>query len=273
MEALRRILSAAERVAVAFSGGVDSTFLLAVACETLGKGNVLAVTATGPVFPRRERLFAERFAAGLDVPHVLVPTWDIARDGPYVNAPDRCYRCKAALFEEMTKVARERGFRVVVEGTNASDLREHRPGLRALRELSVGSPLLEAGLEKEEVRSLSKDEGLPTWDRPSTACLATRLPYGALVREEALKQVELAEEFLLDSGYRQVRVRHHGDLARIEVAPEEIPRLVSEVAPVVERLKALGFRYVALDLQGYRTGSMDEAEAVSSAKTGQEGPP
>ena len=256
--ALRGILAAVGKVAVAFSGGVDSTFLLAVASNTLGKGNVMAVTATGPVYAQRERSSAEAFTRELGVSHVLMPTWDLRKDGPYINAPDRCFRCKSELFGELVKLAGMRGFRVVVDGTNASDLGDYRPGLRALKLLGVRSPLLEAGLEKGEIRSLSREMGLPAWDRPAMACLASRFPYGAAITEEALRQVEGAEEFLLDRGFRHVRVRHHGDVARIEVSPGEIPRLVSESDSVVSGLKALGYRYVTLDLEGYRMGSMNE---------------
>jgi len=258
MAALQGILAAAGKVAVAFSGGVDSAFLLSVACKALGKDNVLAVTATGPVYARRERSFARAFARQLGVSHVLMPTWDLGRDGPYINVPDRCFRCKSELFGELVRLAGGRGFNVVADGTNASDLGDYRPGLRALKLLGVRSPLLEAGLEKEEIRSLSREMGLPTWDRPAMACLASRFPYGAPITEEALRQVERAEEFLLDRDFRQVRVRHYGDVARIEVAAGEIPRLVSQSGSVVSGLKALGYRYVTLDLEGYRMGSMNE---------------
>lgn len=258
MAALQGILVAAGKVAVAFSGGVDSTFLLSVACKALGKDNVLAVTATGPVYTQRERSFAQAFTRKLGVSHVLMPTWDLGRDGPYINVPDRCFGCKSELFGKLIKLAGERGFSTVVDGTNASDLGDYRPGLRALKLLGVRSPLLEAGLEKKEIRSLSREMGLPTWDRPAMACLASRFPYGASITEEALWQVERAEEFLLDRGFRQVRVRHYGDAARIEVAAGEIPRLVSESASVVSGLKALGYRYVTLDMEGYRMGSMNE---------------
>jgi uncharacterized protein len=247
------------RVAIAFSGGVDSTFLLAAACETLGKENILVITATGPVYARRERSFATDFTAKLGVAHVFVSTWNLEEKGPYLNEPHRCYSCKAELFKEALKVAREKGFSTVIEGTNASDVHDYRPGLKALKELGIRSPLMEAGLEKSEIRTLSKRMGLPTWDQPAMACLASRFPYGAEITPEVLRQVECAEEVLMDAGYRQVRVRHHGDVARIELAPADVVRLAANPGDVVAKLKALGFRYVTLDLQGYRTGAMNEA--------------
>ncbi len=268
MEALREILTRAEKVAIAFSGGVDSTFLLAVASETLGPTNVLAATATGPVYTQRERSFAEEFASKLGVAQVLIPTWDLAKkhNGAYVNAPDRCYWCKTELFEEVLKVAGDRGFSTVADGTNHSDAGDYRPGLRALKELSIRSPLLEAGLEKQDVRALSKEMGLPTWDRPAMACLSSRFPYGAAITEPALSQVERAEEHLMDMGYRQVRVRHHGELARIEVSPAEVSRLVADAESIVGALKDIGFSYVTMDLQGYRMGSMNETLSPQEIK-------
>ena len=266
MARLRDILSALGKVTIAFSGGVDSMFLLSVACRTLGNENVLAVTATGPVYAQRERSFAQGFAHDLGLLHVLVPMWDLAKNGPYINHPDRCFECKTELFTKVIRLARGRGFLAVADGTNVSDLGDYRPGLRAIKELLVRSPLLDASLEKEEIRALSREMGLPMWDRPAMACLASRFPYGALITEEALEKVERAEELLQDRGFQQVRVRHHGDLARIEVVHDEMPRLLSEAGPVISELKSLSYRYVTMDLLGYRMGSMNEILPLETIK-------
>lgn len=245
---------------VAYSGGVDSTLLLRVCVDTLGPLQVLAVTATSETLATREELEARSLAAGMGARHLELPVSELQDEEFVSNPPDRCYHCKRIRYGQLARLAHERGLRWVVDGANADDLGDYRPGLRAASELGVRSPLQEAGLSKADVRRLSHAFGLPTWDKPSFACLASRIPYGNRITAEKLRQIDASEGFLQSLGFQQVRVRHHGDTARIEVSTDDIVALASrEVAPlVVERLKALGFSYVSLDLEGYRTGSMNE---------------
>ena len=245
---------------VAFSGGVDSTFLLKMAVDTLGAENVLAVTARSSTYPESELREARRAVEAFGVSHEEVDSEELQIEGFAENLPDRCYYCKKELFGKLVEIARREGYNTVVDGTNADDAFDHRPGRKAARELEIRSPLLEAGLTKEDIRSLSKEMGLRTWDKGSFACLASRFPYGDMITEEKLEQVGLAEEVLREAGFRQFRVRHHGTVARIEVAAEEIPRLhdAGFAGRIVRALKELGYKYVTLDLEGYRTGSMNE---------------
>ncbi len=260
MDRLKGILKDIGRVLVAFSGGVDSTFLLKVAADTLGKEHVLAVTALSPLYPERERAGSEAMAEHIGVEHLLIESNELEIEGFSKNPVDRCYLCKKELFEKLLRVARERGFQGVVEGSTLDDEKDHRPGKRAIRELNIRSPLLEAGFTKADVREASKGFGLPTWDKPSFACLASRFPYGEEITPEALSRVDQAEAFLLDLGFKQVRVRHYQRLARIEVYPEELGRFLDAALreKVVRRLKEIGYHYVTLDLQGFRSGSMNE---------------
>lgn len=248
------------KVAVAYSGGVDSTFLLRWARDTLGLENVLAVTALSPLYPERERRGAEALASEMGVKHLLIESNELEIEGFVENPVDRCYLCKRELFEKVKRRAREEGILHVVEGSTLDDEADHRPGKRAIRELDVRSPLLEASFTKAEVREVSRSLGLKTWDKPSFACLASRFPYGKRITEEGLKRVGEAEDFLIGLGFKQVRVRDYGDLARIEVYRGEIGRLLKETVRdrVVDHLKSLGYRYVTLDLQGFRSGSMNE---------------
>jgi len=246
------------RVAVAFSGGVDSSFLLRAAVDCLGAPNVLAVTVASPVHPGWEREEAQSLARSLGVEHLIVESNELKNDEFAANPPDRCYICKFGRFTELTRLAREHGFSSVLDGGNADDVNDYRPGQRAADELGVRSPLREAGLSKADVRALSRLLGLPTWDRPSRACLASRFPYGERITREGLRQVDEAESFLQRLGIRQLRVRHHGSLARIELAPEDFGVTMSHREELVARLKGLGFTYVTLDLAGFRSGSMNE---------------
>jgi uncharacterized protein len=244
---------------VAFSGGVDSAFLLHAAREALGD-RVLAVTATSPTYPRSEREEAARLAREWGVRHRLVESDELKIPGFSENPPDRCYHCKKELFGILTAIAREEGYAAVCDGSNADDVRDFRPGRRAARELSVRSPLLENGLSKGAIRRLSRTFGLPTADRGSFACLSSRFPYGTTIDRGKLARVESCEEALREFGFRQFRVRVHDTVARIEVDPEEIPRLFDPaVADAVHaRFRDNGFLYVSVDLKGYRTGSMNE---------------
>jgi uncharacterized protein len=244
---------------IAFSGGVDSTFLLHAAREAL-EGAVLAVIATSPTYPASEREEARRIAGGWGVRHRLVESNELEIPGFSANPPDRCYHCKRELFGILSRIAREEGYAAVCDGSNADDVGDFRPGRRAAREHSVRSPLQECGLTKDAIRRLSRRFGLPTADRGSFACLSSRFPYGTTIDEESLRRVEACEEVLRGFGFRQFRVRVHGAVARIEVGPDEIPRLfepaVSDAVHV--RFRENGFLYVSVDLRGYRTGSMNE---------------
>ena len=254
-ERLRRIESAV----VAFSSGVDSTFLLRVAHEELGE-HVVAATIRSHTFPKRELDEAAAFCRAEGVRHVVIDSDELNIPGFAENPPDRCYHCKKELFSKLLAFARENGLAAVLEGSNLDDDGDYRPGRRAIQELGIVSPLHEAGLTKAEIRMLSREMGLPTSDKPSFACLASRFPYGERITAAALERVERAEQWLLDAGFglTQLRVRSHGDLARIEVPSDDIPRLAARAAEIAAAFKELGFAYVTLDLRGYRTGSMNE---------------
>lgn len=246
-------------VAVAFSGGADSAFLMKAAQEALGD-RTMAVTASACSFPKRELREAEQFCEQNGIRQVVFAFDELNVEGFRQNPPNRCYLCKHALFEEIWKIARKYGMQQVAEGSNMDDCGDYRPGLAAVQELGVKSPLREAGFTKAEIRTLSKELGLPTWGKPSFACLASRFVYGEKITAEKLQMVDKAEQMLLDKGFHQVRVRVHGNMARIEVLPEEMEQLVERKMRehVFECFKNLGFSYVTLDLRGYRMGSMNE---------------
>ncbi len=257
---LMAILQAYERLAVAFSGGVDSTFLVAAARDVLGDG-VTAVTVDAPIHSRREIREAGETARLLGVRHVVVPLAEMTAPDFVANPPGRCYTCKKLLFAEIFRAAAGVGTQRVAHGVNRDDLGDFRPGLRAAEEMGVVAPLVDAGLNKADIRALSRRMGLPTWSKPSMACLASRIPYGRPITSESLKMVEAAEEILQTLGFSGTRVRHHGDVARIELA---VPDLKKAMRPAVrsyiaEKLKAVGFTHVALDLDGYRSGSLNRA--------------
>jgi uncharacterized protein len=256
---LQAALQAAGRLLVAYSGGVDSSYLALAAHRALGE-RALAVTAVSPSYPDSHRQLAEDVVTRFGISHRFVDTHEMESDDYRANRPDRCYHCKTELFEVMGRMRFELGFDAVAYGVNTDDTTDFRPGHRAADEHEVLSPFLDVGLAKEEIRSLSRAAGLPTADLPASACLASRLPYGTEVTVERLGQVERGEEALRGLGFRQLRLRHHGDVARVEVAPEELSRALDPgmAARMVAELKPLGFRFVALDLEGYRTGSLNE---------------
>jgi pyridinium-3,5-biscarboxylic acid mononucleotide sulfurtransferase len=256
---LQEIIGAMDGVVVAYSGGVDSSYLLAASLDILGSERVLAVTADSPTYPASEREEAAARASSLGARQSVITTDELADKNFSANPPDRCFFCKTHLFRALADVAVDEGLSTLVYGATQDDLGDHRPGMRAARELGARAPLIEAGLTKDDVRQLSQTRGLPTWDKPAMACLASRFPYHSTITQESLGRVEASEDFLRrEIGLRQVRLRDHDTVARLEVESADMPRVVEQGARIVAYLKRLGYIYVTLDLEGFRSGSMNE---------------
>lgn len=255
---LQRVLRELGSVLVAFSGGVDSTLLLKCAVDTLGADKVVAVTAVSEITHREDVDDASMTAKALGVRHIVVRSDEVENADFVANTPERCYICKRGRFDRLVRLKEELRLDYIADGSNTDDAADYRPGERAMKEFGVRSPLREAGLYKSEIRQLSKVLGLPTWDRPSRACLASRIPYGTRITRDRLKMVDEAERSLHCFGFTQLRVRYHGDVARIEVPDPELEGVLKYRKEIVERVKQVGFTYVALDLEGFRTGSLNE---------------
>lgn len=261
----RSILTSLDSVVVAFSAGVDSTYLLALAVDTLGEESVVAAMGISPSLGQRERQAGHQLAGQIGVELVEIETDELADPSYAANPPDRCFYCKSALFGRLTELAKARGFGAVVSGANWDDTGDFRPGLKAGKQLGVRCPLLEAGLGKADIRTASKAMGLQTWDKPAMACLASRVPYGQEITAEALGRVEASEDALRDMNLRECRVRDHYPVGRIEVPPDKLAVVVELRARIVEALRAAGYTYVALDLEGFRSGSMNEVLGQQAA--------
>ena len=274
LESLETILASLDSVAIAFSGGVDSTLLTRVAYDVLGD-KAIAVTARSSAYPVREFKEAAIFADSLGIRHVSCNSEELDIAGFADNTPNRCYLCKKSLMIKIRQIADQHHLAFIIEGSNLDDDGDFRPGLQAIKEAGVRSPLREAGLTKEEIRRLSREMALPTWNKPSFACLSSRFPYGEAITREKLARVDQAEQWLLDLGFKQVRVRNHQNLARIEIDAADFQRLmnVSLREAIHNKLKAFGYDYVAIDLKGYRTGSMNEVLTESERQDQTTGDP
>ncbi len=259
LENLKKYLFNLGNVCIAFSGGVDSTFLLKVAFEELGE-KVIAVTAHSDTYPERELNESKEFTKKNGIKHIVFKSNEFSLEEFVSNPPNRCYICKKELFLNIVKIAKDQGITNIIEGTNADDTNDYRPGTMALNELGILSPLKAFNLTKEEIRILSKEMNLPTWEKPSFACLATRLPYGETITKEKLQMIGKAEQSLMNYGFKQVRVRYHSNMARIELQEEDFTKIIQKELreEIYLTFKEIGFDYISLDLKGYRTGSMNE---------------
>ncbi len=259
---LQTILSGYGRIIVALSGGLDSSFLLYAAIASVGAENTLAAIGVSPSLAQAELEYARAFARDRGLPDsqiLLINTEEVADPNYASNPPNRCYFCKSELFHRLNELAAQRSHEIICDGANASDIGDHRPGMKAAAENRVRSPLLEAGLDKEEIRALAKDFGLPVWDKPQSACLSSRIPYGSPVTVEKLQQIEAAEAYLKSLGFRQLRVRHHDQLARIELPVDEMIRIISNGIrdQIAVKFRDLGFLFTTIDLTGFKSGSMN----------------
>jgi len=257
-EQLVSIINGFDSLIVAFSGGVDSAFLLAIAHKLLKK-NVVAISATTPIHPSREIEYSKKFADNLGIKHILLKSREINHSGFMANKKDRCYICKKLLFEDILKIASDMDIKYISHGANVDDIDDFRPGFLAAEEMGVIAPLIDAGLSKDDIRLLSKDMNLSTWDKPAMACFATRIPYGTPLTQKALSMIEQAENTIIDLGFKTCRVRCHGKIARIEIDPVDFEKILNEKTRLIinNKLKVLGFSYVALDMEGYVSGSMN----------------
>lgn len=256
---LAAILRSLESVCIGYSGGVDSAYLAAVAVDVLGADRVLAVTGTSDAYPEVQRTVAREVAKRFSIPHLEIGTDELSDPRYVANPTNRCYHCKTELWSKLADLAAERGFAVVLDGSNADDAADYRPGMKAARELGVRSPLLEAGLSKDTIRALSRRRGLPTWDQPSAPCLSSRLPYGLSVTPDRLREVEAAEDGVRALGFREFRVRHHGDAARVEIAPAEMGNAIAHADALRDAILSAGFTRALLDVEGYRSGALNES--------------
>lgn len=254
---LIEFLKEKKKICIAFSGGVDSTFLLKVAKEALDK-NVLAITVVSSMNPEREVKESIEFCKEIGVKHILIEADEYNIPEFVANNKERCYFCKKAIFKKIKEKAKNQGYNIVADGSNVDDDSDYRPGMKALKELGVISPLKEAKLSKNEIREICKEINLSVWNKPSMACLASRIPYGTSISRDKLKKVELAEEILLNKGFKQFRVRYCHELAKIEVLKEDIPKIISISEEIIDEFKNIGFNYITLDLEGFRSGSMNE---------------